>query len=656
MFVDRNTLQTAYVSQTPWLMNSTIRESILFGLTYDPLWYAQVVDSCELLSDLDRMAAGDQTVVGTGGMALSGGQRVRVALARAVYSRPGLVFLDDFLVSVDTHVARRIIDPWWAADITLELGGQWWTNVVWQRSMFVKSHNELLASILAAPLSFFASTPLGHVLLLFTDSQRDVDTHMPQRLANVATFLVKLSFESWVILTFHPALVIAVVAVILAMRYIVTTSRHPLAAFLAAQTDSRPLIDEQYQEALDGAATIRAFGAHSFAERRLFARLTAFVSAQRAGDCTETWIDMSMSLLRGFVTTTAFGIALIGAATSNGLAVDPAYMSLVYWSITFHLARIQHLIRHSHALHASLDCATRYIKYTTIKPESHIDTARLELEIPDAWPSTGSIVFDRVCARYTRHYGNYGNEDDADKSLTTAAAAETQPLKHQNSSRSSGLALQDMSFSICSGQHVGIVGRTGAGKTSIAMALLGLLNPESGSIRIDSLDISMISPDKLRGRLSVVPQAPVVLPGSVRYNIDPKSEHSDDEVRKVLDAVGLSPDATLCLLDDNVPETWSTGQRQLLCIARAMLKHTNILILDEATAAVDSQASKRLHELIRRTFAQCTVITIAHRLETVYDCDQVLVVDDGRICESGTPASLLAQPGTHFARMAQQKK
>ncbi|KAJ2458177.1 ATP-binding cassette glutathione S-conjugate transporter ycf1, partial [Coemansia sp. RSA 2322] len=91
-------------------MNSTIRESILFGLTYDPLWYAQVVDSCELLSDLDRMAAGDQTVVGTGGMALSGGQRVRVALARAVYSRPGLVFLDDFLVSVDTHVARRIID------------------------------------------------------------------------------------------------------------------------------------------------------------------------------------------------------------------------------------------------------------------------------------------------------------------------------------------------------------------------------------------------------------------------------------------------------------------------------------------------------------------------------------------------------------------
>ncbi|KAJ1649475.1 hypothetical protein GGF38_006101, partial [Coemansia sp. RSA 25] len=221
-----------------------------------------------------------------------------------------------------------------------------------------------------APLSFFTSTPLGRMLALFTDSQQDVDTRMPQRLANLATFAVKLAFESWVILTFHPTLVTSVLAVILAMRYIVTASRGPLAVYLAAQTDARPMIDEQYQETLAGAQTIRAFGehAHTYAAHKLSDRLSAFVGAQRAGDCVETWIDMAMSLLRCAATSVAFAIALLGAA--SGVSVDPTYMSLVYWSITFLLARIQHLVRHSHALHSSLDRAARFIEYTAMESEA----------------------------------------------------------------------------------------------------------------------------------------------------------------------------------------------------------------------------------------------------------------------------------------------
>ncbi|KAJ2836190.1 hypothetical protein FBU31_001435 [Coemansia sp. 'formosensis'] len=784
-------LKVAHVAQVPWLMSDTIRENILFGLPYDESWYVRVVDACELRHDLDHLALGDQTIVG--GMALSGGQRMRVALARAVYARPQVLLLDDILASVDAHVGRRLVDRvispsgllagstciivtqspavlavahgvcvvssghvslprplsellsdpttdfcaatgiyfeqpmlaeppslatppnsgslrwatidedivaaptkgsatkprlvhpwqqylvpvrymlrlcggsavvlhcvtvaaqciasrkaqlwlakpiplahentemdarswhptvwhfamcavWWAADVTLEFGGQWWTEVVWRRSMFVKSHGELLGSIAEAPLSFFASMSVGRILSLFMDSQQDVDMRMPQRLANLATFAVKLAFESWVILTFHPALVASVVMVIVAMRYIVMASRAPLAMYLAAQTDARPMIDEQYQEALAGAQTIRAFGAFDYATRKLSTRLSAFVGAQRAGDCVETWIDMAMSLLRCAVTTIAFAIALLGAY--NGVSIDATYMSLVYWSITFLLARIQHLVRHSHALYSSLDRAARFIEFTDM--ESEKITSK---DPPVHWPKAGSIVFNGVCARYSAPGGV------------------------------SELALNRMSFTIDAGQHVGIVGRTGAGKTSIAMALLGLLIPESGTITIDTTDIASLAVDTLRERLSVVPQSAPVLQGTVRYNVDPRSLHTDEEIRVILDSVGLS-----CSLDAAALEAWSIGQCQLLSVARALLKRSRILILDEATASIDPQENLRLHAVIRRKFAQCTVITIAHRLETVYDCDQILVIDDGQVCEYGAPAKLLADPQSRFACMARKSR
>ncbi|KAJ2744217.1 hypothetical protein GGI20_003149 [Coemansia sp. BCRC 34301] len=767
--VDRVSLQFAHVSQTPWLMSTTIRENILFGLAYDDTWYSKVIDACELRHDVDHLAQGDLTVVGSGGMALSGGQRVRVALARAVYARPDVVLLDNVLAAVDATVSRRLVDRvlspatgllagttcitvtqspavlgfahsvcvvtkgtvspprplndllstdigavdipalatppnsgalrpatienekaavaakkstlanvevkrdhlvpvrymvrlcgksavalhcvtvaaqclashraqmwlakpvplahdhpmfwhfamcvlWWGADTALELGGQWWAEVVWRRRLFVKSHSELLSSTVGAPLRFFGDMSLGRLLALFTDSQADVDTRMPQRLANLAAFGIKLGFEAWVVVTFHPALVAAVTVVVLAMQWIVKVSRIPLAAHLAAQTDARPAIDEQFHESLAGAQTIRAFGAGAYVTAKLADKLLAFVGAQRAGDCVETWIDLAMSLLRCAATSTAFGVALVGAA--NGAPVDAAYLSLVYWSITFLLARIQHLVRHSHALHASLDRAAHFIEFTGI--ESEADQRTAVKGNADTWPSTGHIVFDNVCARYDQ-----GGE----------------------------LALRRMSFTIDCGQHVGVVGRTGAGKTSIAMAMLRLLPLESGTIHIGAVDIesSGITPAILRERLSVVPQSAPMLPGTVRYNADPQSVYSDDEIQSALEAVGLG---AASLDDDGSLEAWSAGQRQLLSVARALLKQSRVLVLDEATSSVDLQGSRQLHSVIRRKFAGCTVITIAHRLETIYDCDMVLVIDDGRVCEKGMPSVLLTDPTSRFAQMA----
>ncbi|KAJ2348972.1 hypothetical protein GGH91_001090, partial [Coemansia sp. RSA 2671] len=221
----------------------------------------------------------------------------------------------------------------------------------------------------------------------------DVDTRMPQRLANLSAFTVKLAFESWIIMEFHPILILSLLVVIAIMRFIVTVSRDPLAGYLAAQAEALPMIDEEYQDSITGAQTIRAFGAHDYAKERLGSRLSAYAQAQRAGDCVETWIDMTMSLLRCVVTSIAFATALVSAA--NGVAIDPTFMALVYWSITFLLARIQHL-------------------------------------------------------------------------------------------------------------HVGVVGRTGAGKTSIVMALLGLLPHDSGSIVIDGIDTTTVPLNTLRERLAVM--------------------------------------------------------------------------------------------------------------------------------------------------------
>ncbi|KAJ2077924.1 hypothetical protein H4R24_004830 [Coemansia sp. RSA 988] len=787
----------AYVSQTPWLMNGTVRENITFGAAYDSQWFRTATDLCELRHDLDCWPLGDQTIVGSNGMAISGGQRMRVALARAVYSRASIYLLDDVLAAVDVHVSRRLIrrvlagpssvlrnatrivvtrdqsllsaadsicaltngcvlqedsslcsapatalfadilpdnrEPsldvnnadhllscpqsnvsgngdtsqseqlsathgqaaelvsirymlricgkaivaahcatvaaqcvssykaqlwlskpiptasvssdlsvlrtpmlvhfaacaaWWAADVVLDLVAKWWTEVIWRRVIFTKSHNELLLAVANAHLSLFTRLSTGQLLSLFTQSQQDLDSRLPSQLALLATFAVKLLFETWIIASFHPLLLVSVFAAVLAMWLIARLSTNPLQHIVAMHAKALPLIDEQFQESVAGAVTIRAFEAGHFVRQKLMHRMACCARLQWICDGVETWTDLTMTVLRECTIAVAFAIALFGAATqSPNLKIDPATLLLVHISVTMHLGRLQHLIRQTHPLRSSLARAAQYINATLI-PQAEVALSTAPNIVSKCWPSCGLIVFNRVSASYSN----------------------VEKTKNPHNGCLPPMVLQNVSFTIYPGQHVGIVGRTGSGKTSIAMALLGLLRPTHGRILIDNVDISHVPLDTLRGKLGIVPQSTYVFPGTVRENLDPRNQFSDNQIQHSLDLVGLG---NVDFGSTDV-DTWSAGQRQLLGLARAILKQVRILILDEATAFLNAENSQHLHMVIRRCFKNCTVITIAHRIESVLDCDSVMVVSSGTICESGAPSDLAACASSVFGQMMQK--
>lgn len=219
------------------------------------------------------------------------------------------------------------------------------------------------------------------------------------------------------------------------------------------------------------------------------------------------------------------------------------------------------------------------------------------------------------------------------------------------------LVIKEVSANISGGEKIGIVGRTGAGKSSLTLALFRIIEAANGRIRIDDIDISELGLHQLRGKLTILPQDPVLFSGSLRMNLDPFEKFTDEELYKALQLAHLKD------FVDSLPQgleyqcgeggvSLSVGQRQLVCLARTLLRKTKILVLDEATAAVDYETDELIQKTIQKEFADCTTITIAHRLNTIMDADRVLVLDAGKIAEFDNPNTLLQDQNTMFYKMA----
>jgi ATP-binding cassette subfamily C (CFTR/MRP) protein 1 len=248
---------------------------------------------------------------------------------------------------------------------------------------------------------------------------------------------------------------------------------------------------------------------------------------------------------------------------------------------------------------------------------------------PELWPTTGKIMVEKASMRY----------------------------------RDGPLVLKNLSFTINGGEKIGVVGRTGSGKSSLMIALFRIneLEKNGGQIIVDDVNISDIGTDVLRSGLSIIPQEPVLFSNTVRYNLDPFSTKSQDELWQSLYKVKLG-EVVASLpygLDELVAEggeNFSQGQRQLLCIARSLLRHPKILVMDEATASIDNATDALIQEMIRSNFEKATVLTIAHRLNTIMDSDRILVLSKGEIVEFDTPSSLLSRKESMFYAMVEESK
>lgn len=221
------------------------------------------------------------------------------------------------------------------------------------------------------------------------------------------------------------------------------------------------------------------------------------------------------------------------------------------------------------------------------------------------------------------------------------------------------LVVKNLNLKIQPSERIGLVGRTGAGKSSITLSLFRILEAANGCIVIDDVNISHINLKVLRSKLSIIPQEPILFTGTIRQNLDPTDSYSDDEIWKAIDLahLGAYVRSLSSGLDHEVSEAgsnFSVGQKQLFCLARTLLRRSKILVLDEATATVDVETDNLIQQTIRKEFKDSTILTIAHRLETILDYDRVIVMDEGCIVEQGRPSDLLKDSKSKFHHLASQ--
>jgi len=480
-------------------------------------------------------------------------------------------------------------------------------------------HAKLFANILKAPVAFFDVTPIGRILNRFTKDLDNVDNLLPmsinQFLGTVFTCISTLLVIAYVTPLFMAALIPILIVYLLVMQYYRHTSRE----LQRLDSISRSPIYTHFSETLSGVDTIRAY---RFSERftnENFSRINYNMRAYWMVQVMNRWLSLRLEVLGTLIT--------FSAAIFSVVARDTINPSLAGLSITYALqvtGMLNWVVRMATQCEAQMNAVERVHYYGTTENEA--PWVIPENRPPPNWPVNATVIMKNVSMRY-----RIGLEP----------------------------VLKNVSFEIRDKEKIGVVGRTGAGKSSLMLVLFRIAEIFEGQVLIDNVDISKIGLHDLRSRLAIIPQDPVLFSGTVRSNLDPFAEYTDQEVWTALDHVHLkkdvekSPEGLLAEVSEN-GSNWSLGQRQLFCFARALLKKTKVLVMDEATSSVDMETDNLIQKTIRTEFSDRTVLTIAHRLSTIMDSDRVIVMDAGRIVEFDTPANLLKNPDGVFTTMVNQ--
>lgn len=766
----------AFCPQYAWIQNATVRDNILFGKDMDRNWYKRVIEACALQPDLDMLPQGDATEIGERGITVSGGQKQRLNIARAIYFDADLIIMDDPLSAVDAHVGRHIFDnaimgllkdkcrilathqlwvlnrcdriiwmeegkiqaidtfnnlmrdhvgfqqlmettaveeeheeedhvnddevegekkvmkkkrksaglmqaeeravksvPWsvyidyvrasgsllnapivlgllllsQAANITTSLWLSWWTadKFGYSRGVYIGVYAALggaqalclfffalsltimgtsaskhmlqraITRALRAPMSFFDTTPLGRITNRFSRDVDVMDNNLTDAMRMYFLTLAMISSVFGLIIAYFHYFAIALGPLFVLFLFSAGYYRASAREMKRFESVLRSHVFAKFSEGLSGTACIRAYGLKDRFIVNLREAIDEMNSAYYLTFANQRWLSTRLDLI-GNTLVFVTGILVV----TSRFNVSPSIAGLVLSYILAIVQMIQFTVRQLAEVENGMNATERLHYYgTALEEEAPLHT----IDVRKSWPESGEIIFDNVQMRYR----------------------EGLPL-----------VLQGLSMHVKGGERIGVVGRTGAGKSSIMSTLFRLVELSGGSITIDGLDISTIGLHDLRSRLAIIPQDPTLFKGTIRSNLDPFNEHTDLELWSALRQSDLISDEAS--LDDKSPGrihldgivedeglNFSLGQRQLMALARALVRGSQIIVCDEATSSVDMETDEKIQRTIATGFKGKTLLCIAHRLKTIINYDRICVMDQGTIAELDTPLALYQRGG-----------
>ncbi|RDW80341.1 putative multidrug resistance protein [Coleophoma crateriformis] len=481
----------------------------------------------------------------------------------------------------------------------------WWVLLWVSPRSSLKLHQILLNTAVRAPQSFYAKTDTGVTLNRFSQDIGLIDRILPlafgRMVLAVFTMLAQAAFIAQGSSYMAAVIPVFVLAFYLLQKVYLLTSRQ----LRLLDLEARSPVYSHFLECLEGLSIIRAFGWSSAAQEMEIERLDASQRPYYLLYCLQRWLALVLDLMVSGIGIVVVVLAVRIPSQSSGAAIGIALNNVLGLNKSLKL-----LIENWTQVETSLGAISRLKAFaaTTIPEDRPEECANP----PPSWPEKGEIEFRNVTASYGP----------------------------------SALALRNVSMAINAGQKIGICGRTGSGKSSLLLSLCRLIEIDSGTIIIDGVDLRTVPREVIRTQLNAIPQESFVLSDSVRVNADPRGEADDDIIITTLNKVGLWSiiEARGGLDAQMKAQPLSQGQHQLFCLARAMLRKGKILILDEATSNVDAETDALMQTIIRTEFAHHTIISVAHRLNTIAESDMVAVLHKGELMEFGSPNTLLTKP------------
>ncbi|KAI1460349.1 abc transporter [Annulohypoxylon moriforme] len=508
--------------------------------------------------------------------------------------------------------------------VTAFISLQFLNNYIYQRGGWKAAktmHERLVTAILGAPISWYDNTPVGRIINRFGVDIQSMDSALVDWLRMSLDNGIRLALRLAGIASIMP--IFALPAGIFCMIGFATGEVYARAQISIKRLCAVKIspVFSHFSDTTGGLAVIRARQPMDAVFQTLLAdKLAVYMRALEAQFNTNRWVSIRSDFCAATIAVTAGCIAyyksgspgLVGFSLTNAIGLSQTILTLV---------------RNMNELEVELNSFQRISEYAEIEPEANPEEEELKAsKVPAAWPATGHMEFRNVTARYS----------EAGPDI-----------------------LRDVSFCARPGQRVAIIGRTGSGKSTITRSILRSTHVVSGNITIDGIDVRNIPLKRLRESISFVPQDAVIFSGDIQSNLDPGGNLDETELQSVLTACSLiqtsgSSAASGLSVHSQVAsggKNFSNGQRQILGLARAMSRRYKVVILDEATASVDHETDVRMQQLIRSEFAGSTIITIAHRLRTVIDYDQIIVMDEGKVLETGSPAELIGKEGTFWGML-----